>query len=157
MKPLQEQSDATVSFIPPGWENLPDLGLYMDQVVTYLEQTCRSYFVDGRVFITPSMINNYVKSGVISRPTGKKYNRELLAQLIMLCILKPASSLDELRLLLKPESNQTIQQLYLDFCATQEKVFAETFKRLPHMTAFQLALEASICTILCSDALKKAQ
>lgn len=142
-------------YISPAWEFLPDLGLYMDQVITYLEQKCRALYPDGQAFITPSMINNYVKSGVISRPEGKKYNRELLAQLVMLCTLKPARSLEELKSLLKPSNNQSMQVYYEIFCQMQNTVFSETIQRLPEMTALQLALEASVCTVLCSEQLKQ--
>ncbi len=50
--------------------------------------------------LTPSMINNYVKSGLIHRPVRKKYGRAQLAQLSMICALKQAIPLETLKLLL---------------------------------------------------------
>ena len=71
------------------WESLPDVGLYMDQVTGLLNRKL-SPFTMGRdeAPLTPSMINNYVKSGHISRPKRKRYSREQLAALYMLCSLK---------------------------------------------------------------------
>ncbi|MCD8498767.1 MAG: DUF1836 domain-containing protein [Clostridiales bacterium] len=59
------------AFQPATWEQLPDLGLYMDQVITYVEQQCRTLYAQEK-FLTPAMVNNYVKSGLISRPNSKK-------------------------------------------------------------------------------------
>ena len=71
------------------WSALPDVGLYMDQVTGLLNRKLAP-FTMGRdeAPLTPSMINNYVKSGHISRPRRKKYSREQLAALYMLCSLK---------------------------------------------------------------------
>ena len=72
----------------PGWEALPQLELYMDQVIVLMEQYL-SVFSDGKdKLITPSMINNYVKLGLIPPPVKKKYSREHLARLITICMLK---------------------------------------------------------------------
>lgn len=84
------------------YENLPDLDLYMDQVVTYLE---RQFYVfkeniDDKQ-ITSSMINNYVKGKVVNPPISKKYNREHLALLEEVCTLKKVLSIDEIRQILK--------------------------------------------------------
>lgn len=74
---------------PTDWDELPDIGLYMDQVTGLLNRKLAP-FTMGRdeTPLTPSMINNYVKSGHISRPKKKKYSREQLSALYMLCSLK---------------------------------------------------------------------
>lgn len=78
------------------WEELPDIGLYMDQVTGLLNRKLAP-FTMGRdeAPLTPSMINNYVKSGHISRPQKKKYSREQLAALYMLCSLKKNLSITD--------------------------------------------------------------
>ena len=56
----------------PHWDALPDLDLYMDQVIAFMEKYL-SLFGDSRdKLITPSMINNYVKLGVLPPPVKKK-------------------------------------------------------------------------------------
>ena len=69
----------------PQWELLPDIGLYMDQVITLMDRTFSPALPKGEM--TKSMVNNYVKVGMIPRPVGKKYDREHLAMLLMICVL----------------------------------------------------------------------
>ena len=76
----------------PDWERLPDLGLYMDQVVTLIERVFETPLPKGET--TRSMVNNYVKSGLVPRPVGKKYDRDHLARLLMVCVLKQALSME---------------------------------------------------------------
>ena len=82
----------------PRWEELPDFGLYMDQVIVLMERALAGVLPKGE--LTKSMVNNYVKVGLIPRPAGKKYDREHLAMLLMSCILKQALSMDEIAALL---------------------------------------------------------
>ena len=75
----------------PRWESFPDIELYMDQVVAVMEKALELYNKSGSEeskLITPSIINNYVKLKIIPAPHKKRYNREHLAYLVMICILK---------------------------------------------------------------------
>lgn len=70
------------------WDSLPELDLYMDQVIVFMEKRL-ALFGDGRdKLVTPSMINNYVKLGLIPPPVKKKYSREHLSRLTVICMLK---------------------------------------------------------------------
>lgn len=53
----------------PEWEILPDIGLYMDQVVTLMDRTFSPTL--PKCEMTKSMVNNYVKVGMIPRRQGK--------------------------------------------------------------------------------------
>ena len=109
---------------PVPWALIPDLGLYMDQVVTYIEKQMEPLYGQGaRGIITPSMINNYVKTGLLDRPQGKKYGREHLALMMMIVMLKPVASMDDIARLTAREENQTVEQLYDRFRRMQEQVF----------------------------------
>ena len=78
------------SLRPADWEMLPDFPLYMDQVLSYMErQTIR---LDESDALTASMVNNYTKNALVPRAEGKKYNREHLAYLTFICILKQVMS-----------------------------------------------------------------
>ena len=67
----------------PDWDNLPQLDLYMDQVILlltrYLAPLDRG--ADERT-ITASIINNYVRMKVIPPPVKKKYSRVHIAYLV---------------------------------------------------------------------------
>lgn len=73
----------------PSWQQLPDLDLYLDQVLLYVNQQTSPFLVSKEKQLTPSMVNNYVKHGYIPKPSKKKYNRTHLARLIILSICKP--------------------------------------------------------------------
>ncbi len=77
------------SFRIPRFRELPEFELYMDQVIALAEKYLGTLSADGKGLLTPSMINNYVKSGVLPPPTNKRYNRTHLAVLIIICITKP--------------------------------------------------------------------
>ena len=68
----------------PRCNELPDLELYMDQVTSLIGR----YLKDDRE-LTASMVNNYVKHKAMPAPVRKKYTREHLAYLIVICTLKP--------------------------------------------------------------------
>ncbi|MBF0787669.1 MULTISPECIES: DUF1836 domain-containing protein [unclassified Streptococcus] len=73
----------------PNWQQLPDLELYLDQVLLYVNQQTNPFLADREKLLTSSMVNNYVKHGYIPKPNRKKYNRTHLAHLIILSICKP--------------------------------------------------------------------
>lgn len=92
---------------PPAWEQLPDISLYMDQVVSYLERQLGGLFAsENERSITPSMINNYVKAKIVPRAESKKYNQEHIALLLSVFTLKRALSVQDLGALLdgKPKA-----------------------------------------------------
>lgn len=136
----------------PPWEVLPDFGLYMDQLVTYVE---RCFSQEDTTPLTPAMINNYVKCGLIDRPTGKKYSRESLAQLLMVCRLKQMASLDTMKRLLHPGDGATTEAMYHTFGQVQERIRA-SFATLPTADPLACALEAATYQTICRLLLDKA-
>ncbi len=101
---------------PTPWDQIPDLGLYMDQVVTFITRVYEPlYGEDIHSYLSPSMINNYVKSKLIPRPTGKKYSREQIALLTMIVALKQTSSMEDIRRMLTPGEGDSVEALYAAF------------------------------------------
>ncbi len=85
----------------PGWEEFPELPLYMDQVIYLMDQYLSPLPRDAeQKAVTPAMINNYVKLGMMPRPVKKRYNRAHLAYLVMVCVLKQTVSAAEIKKLL---------------------------------------------------------
>lgn len=99
----------------PVWEEIPDFGLYMDQVIAllmgYLDYMPPE-LKDEQV-ITAAAINNYVRRGIMPGPVKKKYYRVHLAYLIMICTLKQSLNISILQKLL-PESDdeEQVRQIY---------------------------------------------
>jgi DNA-binding transcriptional MerR regulator len=111
----------------PDWETLPDFGLYKDQMISFVSRSLPG--VSGRLDLTASMINNYVKAGLIEKPAGKKYSREALAQLLMVVQLKLTTPMEMVKTLLHPEDGTETRELYAQFRAYQDQVIAEYGKQ----------------------------
>jgi len=112
-----------LEFHIPRWEELPDIELYMDQVVTFIEKNIAIFPIStNEKIITPSMINNYVKLNLIPKPIKKKYNKTHLAYLIAISILKHVFTIQEIRDGINFQANRDGQKLaYNSFCEEQEE------------------------------------
>ncbi len=86
----------------PSVDKIPDFGLYMDQVITFMEK-----FYPERP-LTKTMINNYTKDKILFPTTKKKYTREHLMLLSLIQVLKKTLSLPEIKVLLEPLSNEVM-------------------------------------------------
>lgn len=138
----------------PQWELLPDIGLYMDQVITLMDRTFSPALPKGEM--TKSMVNNYVKVGMIPRPVGKKYDREHLAMLLMICVFKQALSMESISRLLGFLCERDVRTGYDQFCAIIRRIEEsakggrielfgdETDER---ETALRSGVMAALCTI----------
>ena len=114
---IQEALAPICRYRPVPWDQIPDLGLYMDQVVTFITRVYEPlYGEDIHSYLSSSMINNYVKSKLIPRPTGKKYSREQIALLTMIIALKQTCTMEDIRRMLTLDEGQTVEGLYSAFC-----------------------------------------
>ncbi len=112
----------------PDWELLPDLGLYMDQLLTFYQRQLPCSLTHGEM--TKSMVNNYVKSKLIPRPSGKKYDRPHIAALLMVGVLKQALSMDDIHLLLENLCAGDIQSGYNRFIDVYRQIL-RNFPSIP--------------------------
>ena len=87
----------------PRWNELPEIDLYLDQVVNYLEKHLGQYNVNEEdKIITKTMINNYVKLGIMPAPEKKKYSREHMLTLIFIYYFKNILSISDISSILNP-------------------------------------------------------
>ncbi len=101
----------------PRWNELPDLELYMDQVLSLMERYLGNYPGFDRKGLTAAMVNNYVKLGVMPPPVKKKYTRPHLARLTMICVLKASLPIDSIKnLLVRSFENKDVSEVYDHFC-----------------------------------------
>ena len=97
-KSLENWLNELNNFSFKNYEELPDIDLYMDQIVTFLDK--QLYIFQNNTMdkqITSSMINNYVKGDVLPAPIAKKYNREHLALIEEICTLKQVLSIADVK------------------------------------------------------------
>lgn len=148
----------TADFRLATWDELPDLGLYMDQVITYLDRQYRPLYGEDRRIITAAMINNYVKSGLVSRPKAKKYDREQIAQLIMLCALKQILPLEALRGLIdSAERDGGVKAVYANFSGTLKAITGQIGGQLDALSPMQCAVQGAAYQLLSEEMLRYAQ
>jgi len=114
----KEYDNLILSYKLPRVCDIPDLELYMDQVIIYVKKffDIFPYSMQDN-FITPSMINNYVKSGLIPAPVGKKYTRRHIAYIISVFFLKQIYSLEEIKIFMKLQiEGSDPKTAYENFC-----------------------------------------
>ncbi len=100
-------------FSYPKWEDIPNIDLYLDQVLLYVNQVCAPVSPDEAKGLTASMVNNYVKHGYLTKPDKKKYQRQQIARLIAITTLKSVFSIQEIAQTLNTlQSQASSDQLY---------------------------------------------
>ena len=101
------------NFSYPKWEDIPNIDLYLDQVLLYVNQVCAPISTDKDKGLTASMVNNYVKHGYLTKPDKKKYQRKQIARLIAITTLKSVFSIQEIAQTLNSLQTQaSSDQLY---------------------------------------------
>ena len=160
MEELAELKRQLMERRPDGWDDLPDIPLYMDQVVSYLSRQLFSYG-EGDA-LTSAMINNYMKDGLLERAHGKKYDQVHLAYLIAITAMKQVMSVREMKVLttVGREQGEPDKQ-YGYFCRYLDEALSDTVRHIDENTSdhdlpklvLDLALRSYANMIACHQAL----
>ncbi len=157
----------------PEWNELPEIPLYMDQVLFLLNRYLYPVQQDfhEEKSLTPSMINNYIKSRLLPPSVRKRYSRPHLAALLMICCLKESVAISDIPLLLGPlDSDEGIRNAYEAF----RTAYQRSFERIKAMSrppldhegppdtsrrdrVLDLALSANLCKTLTGLCLHRKQ
>lgn len=122
----------------PRWNELPNVDLYLDQVVTFINSSLNSFILSNvsnsskteNQVLTKTMINNYVKNKLIEPPKKKKYSKVQLAKLFVTCILKQVYSMNDIKDLINIAlQHSDIKIAYNSFCDQFEETLLCTYKR----------------------------
>ena len=133
----------------PRWNELPTIDLYIDQLVSLLEQYLAGYIKSDNEkedkIITKTMINNYVKHSVIKPPINKKYNKEHIASLFVIFVLKQVYSMNDIKKLIDLAIETSPTELaYNRFCSELEKAIRIVFAEKNYVKNCQLSEEQYI-------------
>ena len=141
---------------PTPWDRMPEIYLYMDQVITYMHSQLSLFErTEDSPLLTSSMINNYVKNGVLERPDKKKYSRDHLATLMVICMLKQVLSLQDISSLLQSslDNGESRRELYETYSQAQTEALQQVCRRVEacipqgedalRRLAMELAVEAN--------------
>ena len=148
MEVLQELRRRMEEERPTPWNELPDIALYMDQLVSYLPRQLIRF--DDSAPITSAMVNNYIKDGLVPRAEGKRYGPTHLGYLTAVAALKQVLSVREIGTLLDAARarNKPPEELYAYFCRARDQALAETARTIdpdtPQEGLAGLALELAL-------------
>ena len=134
---------------PESWDKIPDIDLYMDQVIGYMKRQHIGLECEGEETLTPAMINNYMKSSLLPRAHGKKYDREHIGYLTAICLFKQVMSVKEAGLLLGSEmEHMDVEHFYDEYCRTIDVEYLRVADKIKGCkdkeTATKLALELAV-------------
>lgn len=136
------------------WKEFPDIMLYMDQVLILLED--QVFFKEKQIPLSASMVNNYVKSGLLSRAEKKKYHRGHLARLSMISVLKQVISLKEMESFFRhPREEEQVYTHYHQLLhANKEEVLREIEGMDREELILHLILKSYLYKILAEELLR---
>ena len=121
----QRLSNSVRDFRMPRYEEIPNVGLYLEQTTKYIAEYLAP-LQEGA--ITSSMVSNYVKKGLVASPVKKQYSREQIAYLMFIALAKNVLSLDNLvRFIRLQQQTYTAERAYDYLCAEFENVLQYVF------------------------------
>ena len=120
----------------PAWQELPDFGLYLDQVISLTTQA-------------------YAEEPLVA-PEKKKYSRAAMAQLLMISFLKQTSSMDGLRSILHPADGVDTEAIYGQFIQSYTEV-SDFLQAHPELSSLECAIAAAVCQTACAGKMGTAE
>ncbi len=149
-------------------DQLPDLDLYMDQVITLLTKELALFEVGEEKLLTSNMINNYVKGELLPRPERKKYNREHLLYLLMICRLKSVLSLPQISDIMQALAQEkSMEEVYTGFRDAEQQLTVMVSEKVLELedaadhdkrtAAMELAILANLCRCASTRLLESLQ
>ncbi len=119
-KRIVELKKTAEEFSLPAYEEIPDVGLFLEQVARYIAKYAESANLQP---LTGSMISNYVKKKIIKNPVKKMYDREQIAYLIFIAFAKNVVQIDDMQRLFEIQrENCGIEEAY-EYFRTQMREY----------------------------------
>lgn len=119
----EEYIGKMADFHLPRYDEIPEIDLYMDQLIKYVSDQVNLLATLGDRPLTSSMVNNYVKQKLVPQPKAKRYERVHVAYLIVVCVLKRTFSIADIQRLIALEvrHHYQVQEAYDFFCTAFEE------------------------------------
>ena len=112
-------------FRMPRYREIPNMGLYLDQTIKYINQYLEPL---GCMEITSSMVSNYVKKGYIKSPVKKQYDAEQIAYLFFIAVAKNVLSMESIAKMFGLMHGVYTEEVAYDyFCSELENVLNYIF------------------------------
>jgi len=149
MKPTEQPDFWEYRGIPSS--QIPNIDIYMDQLLTFFESAYGFFPRDTKESVlTKAMINNYVKAGIMDKPSKKKYNKRLVKKLIMIYHLKQVLAIQDIKNLMDQveETDLSTDAFYERFLQTEHTVYEQLANLYSETLTQETDKESLIHTIL---------
>lgn len=111
-----------ITFKMPEYNEIPNVGLFLEQVHRYISEYLEPLV---GITITPSMISNYVKQSIVSKPVKKQYYREQIGEIFFVALTKSVMSLENIQVALEMQKKEKSPiELYEEF---KKEITAEIY------------------------------
>ena len=128
---LNQWANEMLDFHLPRWNELPEIELYMDQLIILIERYLAPLNIEKDHMITPAMVNNYVKLKLLPPPIKKRYHRVHIAYLLAITLFKQVFSLSTIYDAITQHSFRLGEKhAYNLFCEKQELELRRTLSNL---------------------------
>ncbi|MDH8678499.1 DUF1836 domain-containing protein [Fusibacter bizertensis] len=132
--------DSLISFKNPIGTQIPNINLYMDQLLEYFDHTLGDLKRQNEdAVFTKTMVNNYVKSNLINAPDKKKYSHETICDLVLVYHLKRAFSIPDTTIILNAIKNDP--EYYESFIKIQGAIRESLLEVIPKSLTKESAKE----------------
>lgn len=153
----QEYIDKMADFHLPRYDEIPEIDLYMDQLIKYVSDQVDLLATFGDRPLTSSMVNNYVKQKLVPQPKSKRYERVHVAYLIVVCVLKRTFSIADIQRLiaLEVQHHYQVQEAYDFFCTAFEESLRILFvgrTAVDHVGVLQLTAQEGAFSVVIENA-----
>ena len=129
MKSLADIKKSLSEERPAAWNTLPDIDLYMDQVLGYMRRQLFSSRPESSV--TAAMVNNYIRAGILPRTNDKKYSRDHIARLTTICVMKQVLAVGDISLLFQLFSGGDMHEIYEKYREVLDGELTSVMEKVP--------------------------
>lgn len=113
---------AVTKFHMPRYAELPNVGLYLEQVAKYINNVLTPL---DCAEITTSMISNYVKKGFVPSPQKKQYDADRIVYLLFTAVTKNVLALEDIVELIDMQKKKySLAVAYDYFCSELENMLS---------------------------------
>ena len=128
---LKQYLQGVSDFAFPEYKELPNIELYMEQVLKYINTTLDCLTLNQEKMLTSFMVNNYVKAKMIDLPVKKRYSKEQIGYLMAICLMKSTISMADMSLLLELDKHVSVDKgrLYAFWARMENSILSETAKK----------------------------
>ena len=143
---LKEYIQNVIDFTLPSFKELPGIDLYMEQVLTYINQSLENVSPDGEKMLTSFMVNNYVKAKMVAEPQKKKYSKVQIGYLLAITLCKTTISMADMSLLLELDHgiSDNVSRIYEFWSRMERNILKDAAVKVgKHLDSISKRFEAS--------------